>query len=786
VAKVNFQGTELLYSTYLGGSNADAGWAIRVDSSGNAYVAGFTFSTNFPTQSPYQSSNRGSPNAFVAEFDPAGSALIFSTYLGGSSDDRAFGLALDSSGNIYVTGKSLSADFPTTTGSFQAANHGAGDAFATKFNPSGAGLSYSTFVGGSGVDQGNGIAVDSSGEVLLTGFTQSTDFPTADPVLTLIDLGLGSSCGGNPCPDAFVTKLNASGNALVYSTYLGGSGADFGQGVAVDSTGDPYVAGSTLSTDFPAIAGAFQGVLRGTAGNAFVAKIDVANSPNIAVAPAALDFGNQALSVPSATQTMTVVNAGTAALTITEITVGCPSTAACGSADFTETDNCVGTVNAGGSTCKINVIFTPSALGALAATLSISDNAASSPQTFNLTGTGVSAGTSVTLMPTSLSFSSQGVGTVSSPQAVTISNTGTEVLTITSISTSGDFLQTNTCGTLHNILNPGQSCTASVTFAPTASGARSGSLSIADNATGSPQTVVLAGTGAAQFSLSSSSPTTTILIGTGSVNIPVSASGSNFTGTITPSCSASGQTCTFNPATILVGQTTTLTVSGLSASTPNPFSFTVNGVSGSQANTLTLTVVFQDYTLSATPLLNSIQAGSPAPYTIIVTPLNGFNQQVNLSCTGQPAGSNCAFSSTGVTPNGKSPSSVALTVQTTLTSSWPRGGGREPSRKLPIYLIIGLVGLIALWRFRTLGERPPVLTAGGFRPWLSLPRLVGGLMLALLLLEGGCRSGTLSPSGTPTGNFSITINGTLNSNSAVVRSTIINLAVTCPPTATCP
>src|SRR5262249_39076108 len=114
VAKVNFQGTELLYSTYLGGSNADAGWAIRVDSSGNAYVAGFTFSTNFPTQSPYQSSNHGSPNAFVAEFDPAGSALIFSTYLGGSSDDRAFGLALDSSANIYVTGKSLSADFPTT------------------------------------------------------------------------------------------------------------------------------------------------------------------------------------------------------------------------------------------------------------------------------------------------------------------------------------------------------------------------------------------------------------------------------------------------------------------------------------------------------------------------------------------------------------------------------------------------------------------------------------------------------------------------------------------------
>src|SRR5262249_12907798 len=139
VAKVNFGGTSLLYSTYLGGSNADVGQGIQVDSSGNAYVAGFTFSTNFPTQSAYQSSNHGSPNAFVTELNTAGSALAFSTYLGGSGDDRAFGIALDSSGGIYITGKSLSVDFPTTTGAFQTSSRGAGDAFATKFNPKGAG-----------------------------------------------------------------------------------------------------------------------------------------------------------------------------------------------------------------------------------------------------------------------------------------------------------------------------------------------------------------------------------------------------------------------------------------------------------------------------------------------------------------------------------------------------------------------------------------------------------------------------------------------------------------------
>ena len=371
---------------------------------------------------------------------------------------------------------------------------------------------------------------------------------------------------------------------------------------------------------------------------------------------------------------------------------------------------------------------------------------------------------------------------------VTITNTGTAVLTITGISTSGDFLQTNTCAAppLNNLLSPGQSCMASVTFAPSASGARSGALSITDNATGSPQTVALSGTGTAQFSLTSSSPVTTALIGAASVNIPISATGSNFTGTITPTCSAAGQTCTFNPTSILVGQTTTLTVTGLSASTPNPFNFTVNGISGSQTATLSLTILFQDYSLSATPMGNIVQSGSPAAYTIIVTPLNGFSQQVNLSCTGQPGGSTCAFSSSSVTPNGTSPKSVSLTIITTLTSSWPRGSGRGPTGNWPIYLMIGLVGLAAVWRFLPLGERPPTLAVGAFRRWFSLPRLAAGFMLALLLAEGGCRSANLTPTGTPTGNFSITISGTLNSNTAVVRTTIITLAVECPPNATCP
>src|SRR5207253_5332645 len=310
VSKVNFSGTQLVYSTYLGGTGADVGQGIKVDSAGNAYVAGYTFSANFPTQNPYQGSNAGAPDAFISELNPAGSALVFSTYLGGSTDDRAFAIALDSSGNIYVAGVTQSTDFPTTSSAFQTTKQGQSDAFITKLKSGGSNLTYSTLLGGTGADQANGIAVNSSGNAFVTGFTQSSDFPTASPVQSILGISGGSACGSTVCADGFVTQLNPSGGGLTYSTYLGGSGADFGQGIALDSTGNPYVTGSTASTNFPVIAGSFQSSLAGVAGNAFVAKIASANNPGIAIAPAKLNFGNQALSVRSPGQTVTVINAG--------------------------------------------------------------------------------------------------------------------------------------------------------------------------------------------------------------------------------------------------------------------------------------------------------------------------------------------------------------------------------------------------------------------------------------------------------------------------------------------
>jgi len=265
VAKVS-AGGGLLYSTYLGGSGADVGHGIAVDSAGNAYVAGETFSTNFPTASPLQAAFGGARDAFIAKLNAAGSALVYSTYLGGSGEDYGFGIAVDSTGSAYVTGITYSYNFPTAS-PLQATNGSGIDAFVAKLNAAGSALVYSTYLGGSGSDGGFGIAVDSAGNAYVTGYTTSTNFPTASPLQA-------ANGGGN---DAFVAKLNATGSALVYSTYVGGSGREEARAIAVDSTGSAYVTGNTDSYNFPT-ASPLQRANAGGAFDAFVAKLDASGS----------------------------------------------------------------------------------------------------------------------------------------------------------------------------------------------------------------------------------------------------------------------------------------------------------------------------------------------------------------------------------------------------------------------------------------------------------------------------------------------------------------------------
>jgi len=248
VAKFNATGDGLVYATYLGGGSDDQGIGITVDGSGHCYVTGWTQSTDFPTENPFQNALGGEVDAFLTKLNAAGNGLVYSTYLGGFGSDKGALISADGSGSCYVTGWTQSTDFPITADPYQGSLRGNTDAFVTKFNAAGNGLVYATYLGGSASDEGFGIAVDSSGHCYVTGWTGSTDFPTQNP--------FQASLGGNA--DAFVTKFNAAGNGLVYATYLGGSytdagapGSDYGFGIAVSDSGHCYVVGWTDSLDFP-------------------------------------------------------------------------------------------------------------------------------------------------------------------------------------------------------------------------------------------------------------------------------------------------------------------------------------------------------------------------------------------------------------------------------------------------------------------------------------------------------------------------------------------------------
>ncbi len=297
VAKFNSAGSALIYATFLGGGvDQGSGYTtltvssgIAVDNIGNAYLAGWTTSTTFPTtpgafQTVCSVCGQQINNAFVTKLDPTGSSLVYSTYLGGGIEAYGQGISVDGSGNAYVTGYT-GGDFPVTPGAFQTTIGGSADAFVTKFNPSGSALVYSTYLGGSGQDFGSGIAVDSAGNAYVTGYTQSKYFPRMNPLQKFY---------GGGFYDAFVTRFNPTGSALVYSTYLGGSGLDVGSSIAVDGSGNAYVTGSTSSADFPTTPGAFQTTCCG----AFVAKIFIAaatttrlaSSPNPSIYGQAVTF----------------------------------------------------------------------------------------------------------------------------------------------------------------------------------------------------------------------------------------------------------------------------------------------------------------------------------------------------------------------------------------------------------------------------------------------------------------------------------------------------------------
>lgn len=304
IAKLNNYGSELLYATYLGGSGSDFASAIAISSAGNAFVTGTSYSSDFPvTAGAFQSANNDvvGGNAFVAEIDPTGKNLIYATYVGGSGNiqtistftgDSARAIAIDQNGDAYITGAANSDDFPVTSGAFQSTNNiptniGGPNAFITKLNPTGSGLIYSTYLGGSGSQQNgdaaNGIAVDNDGNAYVAGSAYSVDFPITPDVYQNFNYNTTFLGGGPMGPAIFVTKLDPSGSALVYSTYVTGilyypgmgsdsQISDFGNAITIDKDGDAYVAGATQSFDFPTTPGAFIGGVTGGFVNCFGAN----------------------------------------------------------------------------------------------------------------------------------------------------------------------------------------------------------------------------------------------------------------------------------------------------------------------------------------------------------------------------------------------------------------------------------------------------------------------------------------------------------------------------------
>jgi uncharacterized protein (TIGR03437 family) len=305
VAKFSPSGS-LLAMTYLGGAKDDFATALAVDSAGNVYVTGYTNSTDFPvTANAYQKHMAGEGgntlftfgDAFITKLNSSLSQMVYSTYLGGTQDEGAGAIAIDSSGNAYVAGITLSLDFPVTAGVFQRGFHGSGgqpntdygvpafitgDAFITKLSADGSQLVFSTYLGGSLDDAATAIAVDSGGNVYVAGYTISTDFPTTAHALQRVYAGAEVQNEFYNLGDAFIAKLNPTGTALLYSTYLGGEGDDAVSAIAVDSAGNLYATGATTSTNFPVTAGAFQTKYAGPAidlyaerivGDAFVVKL---------------------------------------------------------------------------------------------------------------------------------------------------------------------------------------------------------------------------------------------------------------------------------------------------------------------------------------------------------------------------------------------------------------------------------------------------------------------------------------------------------------------------------
>jgi hypothetical protein len=703
-------GSTILYSSYIGGSSFDQATAIAVSSTGDAFVAGFTTSADFPTVAPFQSSLGGAgtanENGWVAEVKQANivPTVLFATYLGGSLFDQINGIAIDSSEDVYVTGFTESPDFPLQN-ALQTFSGGQEDAFVTEFAPGGGSLLFSTFFGGTGSTVGNAIALDTSKNIYFAGSTTAPDYPTRIPLVATVGTFFGN---------AVVTEISPQGSTgFLFSSYLGGSDptetvfpGDSANGIAVDPSGNIYLVGATSTFDFSTV-DPHQTAVPNTSETAFVARIGT-GSANM-LSPVALNLGSSVVGTAATTQRMSFEQATQPAATISSIALSGTNPG-----DFAEFDTCGSTLPIS-VVCEITITFTPSAVGTRTAVGTITTSAGTF--NFNLSGTGIQAtppppnGT-LSISPGQLTFGATEITTLDpTPQSINVQNTGTTPVTLSSISTSGTnasdffgFLTGASCSG-SNTIPSGATCQVQVSFAPQAGavGTRTASMTLTGNFTTSPFAISLTGTATVRIAslapdpvqfantvvnatsavvqatlTNNSAPGGASLTGiTNSVTAPFAISSSVCTqvGTLAP-----GATCTisltFKPTSAALDQFGTLTV--MSSDLPVSVSLFGNGLAanatlqvpiprtnfsfgratvGSTSNAQSVDLI----NIGNTNLTFTLPAGGANPNDFTATPQSSTNCTIASSISIAPGG-DCLVLLT-FTPTATGPRFGTITVQ---------------------------------------------------------------------------------------------------------------------------
>lgn len=579
-----------------------------------------------------------------------------------------------------------------------------------------------------------------------------------------LDLFVGANRADNGSPGNFYSNVN-----LGAQLFLGnGDGTFTGpQDYLVGAQANSLVVGDFNGDGAPDVAA-------GDQGENFVSILLNQTPPPISVLPKSLTFANQLVGTSSATQAITITNNGAAATTTTIAASG----------DFTETNTCPVSpaTLAVAANCAVNVAFKPTAIGVRNGTITVTHKLAGSPQSVPLSGTGVAP--IATLGGNSIGFGNQNVGTTSSAQMVSLSNTGTATLTIASISIAGadasDFAETNTCG---GSVAAGANCSISVTFKPTAAGNRSASVKITDNAAGSPQNVALTGTGV----------TPAVMLSATSLNfggqvITTASAAQNVTltnnGTATLNISSIAITGANNGdfsetntcgASVAAAANCTISVTFKPTATGNrAASVTITDDAAGSPQAVALTGTGTDFTLGAAnggSTSANVTAGQSATYNLQVSPVSGFNGTVSLSCSGAPSMANCTLSPASVTPNGTVASAFTATVTTTAPSmvvprNLPHDWPHLMTRLGLIPLMLFAVALLTIvLRFRDEAKLPG-------RRFALAPAL--GLALMILVWVGGCGGGgggQHNP-GTPKGTSTLTVTGTSGGVSHTLNLTL--------------